>query len=170
MKMEHHDIYLLKLPTLRLLRAQNAPMLLGFLHQTFKREHKVAIPEGQLRATLTAFLGELREAEPLAYPKSAADYLADWCGDWQGFLRRYYGNDANEPLFELTTGSEKALLRLESLQESHFVGTGSRLENIFDGLDMILKYASADPDASADSKVRSTPVMVPSRASSAGVH
>lgn len=117
--MEYHDInLLLKLPTLQLLLAQNAPMLLGFLHQTFKREHKVAIPEGQLRAGLTAFLNELREADPLAYPKSAADYLADWCGEGQGFLRRYYGNDANEPLFELTTGSEKALLWLESLQES----------------------------------------------------
>ena len=79
-------------------------------------------------------------------PKSAADYLADWCGDGQGFLRRYYGNDANEPIFELTTGSEKALLWLESLQESRFVGTESRLESIFTGLDEILKYASADPD------------------------
>jgi Protein of unknown function (DUF3375) len=145
--MEYHDInLLLRLPTLQLLRAQNAPMLLGFLHQTFKREHKVAIPEGHLRAGLTAFLDELREADSLAYPKSAADYLADWCGEGQGFLRRYYGNDANEPLFELTTGSEKALLWLESLQESRFVGTESRLESIFTGLDEILKYASADPD------------------------
>jgi hypothetical protein len=145
--MEYHDInLLLKLPTLQLLRAQNAPMLLGFLHQTFKREHKVAIPEGQLRAALAAFLDDLREKEPLAYPKSAAEYLADWCDESHGFLRRYYGNDANEPLFELTTGSEKALLWLESLQEARFVGTESRLESIFMGLDEILKYASADPD------------------------
>lgn len=146
--MEYHDInLLLKLPTLQLLRAQNAPMLLGFLHQTFKSEHKVAIPEGQLRASLSAFLDELRETDPLAYPKSASDYLADWCNESHGFLRRYYGNDANEPLFELTTGSEKALLWLESLQEARFVGTESRLESIFTGLDEILKYASADPDA-----------------------
>jgi hypothetical protein len=145
--MEYHDInLLLKLPTLQLLRAQNAPMLLGFLHQTFKREHKVAIPEGQLRAALAAFLDHLRERDPLAYPKSAAEYLADWCDESHGFLRRYYGNDANEPLFELTTGSEKALLWLESLQEARFVGTESRLESIFMRLDEILKYASADPD------------------------
>lgn len=79
--MEYHDInLLLKLPTLQLLRAQNAPMLLGFLHQTFKREHKVVIPEGQLRASLTTYLDELRESDPLAYPKTAAEYLADWCG------------------------------------------------------------------------------------------
>lgn len=145
--MEYHDInLLLKLPALCLLRAQNAPMLLAFLYQAFKRDYKVAITEGQLRAELTAFLDELREADSLAYPKSAAEYLADWCSDGQRFLRRYYGNDANELLFELTTGSEKALLWLESLQESRFVGTESRLESIFTGLDEILKYASTDPD------------------------
>jgi hypothetical protein len=97
--MEYHDInLLLKLPTLQLLRAQNAPMLLGFLHQTFKREHKVAIPEGQLRAALAAFLDDLREKDPLVYPQPAAEYLADWCDESHGFLRCYYGNDANEPL------------------------------------------------------------------------
>jgi len=145
--MEFHEInLLLKLPTLQLLRAQNAPMLLGFIHQTFKREHKVAIAEGQLRAALAAYLDEFREKDPLAYPKSAAEYLADWCDEAHGFLRRYYSNDANEPLFELTTGSEKALLWLDSLQEARFVGTESRLESIFAGLDEILKYASADPD------------------------
>ncbi len=137
---------LLKLPTLQLLRAQNAPMVMAFLHRTFKREHKVTIPEGQLRAALTAYLDELREEAPLAYPKSSVEYLADWCDEGHGFLRRYYGNDANEPLFELTTGSEKALLWLESLREARFVGTESRLESIFTGLDEILKYASADPD------------------------
>jgi len=145
--MEFHEInLLLKVPTLQLLRAQNAPMLLGFLHQIFKREHKVTIPEGQLRAALSAYLDELRERDPLAYPKSATEYLADWCDEAHGFLRRYYGNDANEPLFELTTGSEKALLWLDSLREARFVGTESRLESIFTGLDEILKYAFADPD------------------------
>jgi hypothetical protein len=146
--MEYHELKLmLELPPVKLLRAQNAPMLLGFLHHTFKREHKVAIPEGQLRAALAAYLDELREKDPLAYPTSAAEYLADWCDEAHGFLRRYYGNDANEPLFELTTGSEKALLWLDSLQEARFVGTESRLESIFTRLDEILKYASADPDA-----------------------
>lgn len=145
--MDYHEVnLLLKTPTLQLLRAQNAPMLLAFLKQTFKREHKVAIPEGELRAALTAYLEELRDKDPFAYPKSATEYLADWCDDAHGFLRRYYADDANEPLFELTTGSEKALLWLDSLRASRFVGTESRLESIFTGLDEILKYASADPD------------------------
>lgn len=146
-QMDYHDLMLLlELPALRLLRAQNAPMLLAFLHRTFKREHRVAVPEGQVRAALAAYLDELREVEPLAYPQPAAEYLADWCGEGQGFLRRYYGSDVSEPLYELTTGSEKALLWLESMQGTRFVGTESRLESIFTGLDEILKFASDDPE------------------------
>ena len=146
--MEYHELkLLLELPPVRLLRAQNAPLLLGFLHRVFKSEHCVSIAEGQLQAALEAELQERREAEPGAYRQSAPEYLADWCSDGQGFLRRYYGTSADEPLYELTTGSEKALAWLESLRESRFVGTESRLESIFTGLEEILKYGSSDPEA-----------------------
>jgi hypothetical protein len=145
--MEFHELrLLLELPAVKLLRAQNAPLLLGFLYRFFKKEHRVAVPEGQLRAALEAELEERREAEPVAYPQTAAEYLADWCSDPHGFLRRYYGSGADEPLYELTTGSEKALLWLESLREARFVGTESRLESVFAGLEEILKYASSDPE------------------------
>lgn len=146
--MDYHQIKLmLEMPPVKLLRAQNAPLLLSFLHRVFKQEHRVAIPEGQLRAALEAEIEDRREAEPLAYPQAAADYLTLWCGDAQGFLRRYYGPGADEPLYELTSGSEKALLWLETLREGRFVGTESRLESIFTELEQILKYASSDPEA-----------------------
>ncbi|HEY9173058.1 MAG TPA: DUF3375 domain-containing protein [Verrucomicrobiae bacterium] len=145
--MEYHQLKLmLESPPVKLLRAQNAPLILAFLHRLFKQEHRVAIPEGQLRAALEAELEERREAEPLAYAQTASDYLAQWCHDSQGFLRRYYGPGSDEPLYELTSGSEKALLWLESLRESRFVGTESRLESIFVELETILEQASSDPD------------------------
>lgn len=137
---------MLEMPPVRLLRAQNAPLLLAFLHRVFKQEHRVAIPEGQLRAALETELDDRRAAEPAAYAQSAAEYLALWCSDAQGFLRRYYGAGCDEPLYELTSGSEKALLWLESLREARFVGTESRLESIFSELEMILEQASSDPD------------------------
>ncbi len=88
--MLYHELKLmLETPPVRLLRAQNAPLLLGFLHRVFKEAHRVALPEGQLRTALESELEERREAEPLAYPQTAADYLALWCSDAQGFLRRY---------------------------------------------------------------------------------
>ncbi len=145
--MEYHEVkLLLDLPAIRLFRASNAVMVLGFLFRTFKKDYRVAIPEGQLRAALDVYLEERRESDPLSYPQNAADYLADWCSESHGFLRRYYGTGTDEPLYELTNGSEKALLWLESLREARFVGTESRLESIFSGLEEILKFSSDDPE------------------------
>lgn len=145
--MEYHELKLmLETPPVKLLRAQNAPLLLGFLHRVFKQEHRVAIPEGQLRTALESELEERREAEPLAYPQTAGDYLVLWCSDAQRFLRRYYGPGSDEPLYELTSGAERALLWLESLREARFVGTESRLESIFIELETILEQASSDPE------------------------
>jgi hypothetical protein len=137
---------MLETPPVKLLRAQNAPLLLGFLHRVFKQEHRVAISEGQLRTALESELEERREAEPLAYPQTAADYLAQWCSDAQGFLRRYYGPGSDEPQYELTGGAERALLWLESLREARFVGAESRLESIFNELETLLEQASNDPE------------------------
>lgn len=145
--MEYHDFkLLLDLPAVRLIRANNAPLVLGFMHRVFKSAQRVSIPEGQLRAALESYLEECRGKDALAYPQSAAEYLALWCGDALAFLRRYYGTGSDEPLYELTTGSEKALLWLESLRANRFVGTESRLESIFAGLDEILKFSDDDPD------------------------
>lgn len=68
--MEYHELKLmLDSPPVRLLRAQNAPLLLAFLHRVFKQEHRVAVPEGQLRAALEAELEEPRlvQRHPLSY-------------------------------------------------------------------------------------------------------
>lgn len=144
--MDHHELkLLLDHPAVRLLRAHNAPLILGFLWRVFKKDHRVSLPEGQVQALLDVDLDDHRESDPLAYPKTAADYLDDWCAPEHGFLRRYYGPDTDEPLYELTTGSEKALLWLESMRQTKFVGTESRLESVFSGLDEILKYSSDDP-------------------------
>ena len=145
--MEYHELKLmLETPPVKLLRAQNAPLLLAFLHRVFKQEHRVTIPEGQLRTALECELEERRDAEPLAYPQTASDYLALWCGGGHGFLRRYYGPGSDEPLYELTSGSERALLWLESIRESRFVGTESRLQSIFNDLETLREQSSDDPE------------------------
>ena len=145
--MDYHELkLLLDVPAVRLVRAHNAPLILGFMLRAFKSAQRVSLAEGQLRAALEAYLEECRGEDPLAYPQTAAEYLADWCSDSQAFLRRYYGANSDEPLYELTTGTEKALLWLESLRTARFVGTESRLESIFEGLDEILKFSDDNPD------------------------
>lgn len=145
--MEFHEIkQLLELPAIRLLRSANAPMVLGFLHRAFKRDLRTTIPEGELRSLLGVYLGELREAQPDSFLDTPANYLATWRDDDHGFLRRSYVDGNDEPVFELTSGSEKALLWMESLRHVEFIGTESRLASIFSGLEEILRYASDDAD------------------------
>lgn len=145
--MEFHEIkQALELPAVRLLRSPNAGMILGFLHRAFKRSPRSAIPEGELRSLLEVYLLELRENEPDSFPDSAANYLASWRNEQHGFLRRSYVDGQQEAVFELTSGTEKAFLWLESLRAVEFVGTESRLASIFNGLEEILRYASDDAD------------------------
>src|SRR6185437_9060922 len=97
-------------PAIDLLRGDNAAMVLGFLFHAFKAQHRAIVPEGQLRAILETYLEELRDAEPDKYPMATTQYLSVWCDDAHQYLRRYFLEDSSEPVFELTSGSEKALL------------------------------------------------------------
>src|SRR5271170_7457720 len=145
--MEFHEIkQALELPAVRLLRSPNAGMVLGFLHLAFKRSPRTAIPEGELRSLLEVYLAELREIEPDAFPDTPANYLSNWRDEQHGFLRRSYVDGQQEAVFELTSGTEKSFLWLESLRAVEFVGTESRLASIFNGLEEILRYASDDAD------------------------
>jgi hypothetical protein len=135
--------HLFELPALRILRGSNAALVLAFLHRAFKRQPRVAIPESELQAALEAFLEPLRDAEVMT--GEAASYLTSWLDSSHGFLSKYYGEDS-EPLYELTSGAEKALIFLESLRRNNFVGTESRLQSIFNGLEEILKFSSGDAD------------------------
>lgn len=137
---------LLKLPTFALLRSQNAPLILGFLYRAFKKKLKPSIPEGELLAMLDSYIAEVRGNSPDVFPGNASEYLAAWRDDDHGFIRRSYLEQGDEPVYELTSGSEKALLWIESLGHVQFVGTESRLAHIFSGLDEILRYASGDAD------------------------
>ena len=138
---------LLTFPAVGLLRSDNASMVLGFLFRAFKSQHRTGLPEGQIRAMLEAYLEETREADPEKYSMSAAQYLALWCDNSHQYLRKYLLDDATEAIFELTSGSEKALLWMEQLSGSTgFVGTESRLDSIFRGLDDLLLNTTTDVD------------------------
>lgn len=145
--MKVHELeQLVKQPAVRLLRSPQAPIILGFFHRTFKLKPRTTVQEGEMRALLQVFLTE--HSSQMAEDSSgrAADLLADWRNDDHGFLRRYYVEGSDEPVFELTSGAEKALLWMEALKAVDFIGTESRLSEVFDGLELLLRHASGDVD------------------------
>ncbi len=134
-------------PGWRLLAADHAPLVVGFLQWCFIVPNVRSLRETELASRLDDFLFELREqTEPDAFPKPAREYLLDWAGDDRGWLRRYYPVDSDEPYYDLTPATEKAVRWLTSLQQQQFVGAESRLMTVFDLLRQIVQGTETDPD------------------------
>jgi len=144
--------YLLRLkqshPTLRLLAADNAPLIIGFLYLQFINPNRRAVPRPQLVSALDDYLYHLRDihGEGL-YPKPAKHYLTDWSEGAIPFLRRYYVQGSDEPEVDLTPATEKAIEWLRDLEPSGFVGTESRLLTIFELLREMVLDTEQDPEA-----------------------
>ncbi len=143
-----HD-YLVKLrqhPTWQLLRADNAPLILHFFYRVFIMPNSRSLSQSFLTEKLDDTLFYLRKIHgEKTYPKTAKAYLNDWANGENGFLRKYYVQNSDEPEFDLTPASEKAIEWLRSLEQKQFIGTESRLLTVFDLLKTILQTTQTDP-------------------------
>lgn len=135
-----------KHPAWRLLCAHHAPLVAGFLHRVFIVPNVRDISQAELVEALEDELFVLRErlgAE--AFPGTALSYLNDWAENDKGWLRKFYQAGTDEPHFDLTPATEKALTWLEGLTERTFIGTESRLLTLFDLLRQMSEGSEADP-------------------------
>lgn len=146
MSYEEISILLRSNTTIKLLTADNAPLILSFFMGVYKEEVKTAIGEKELVPFLEDHLYRINQTEIL-YPKPAKAYLNSWTQEGTGFLRKYYDSD-DEALYELTPATETALKWISELNKPEFVGTESRLKLLFD----ILKELSVK--TKVDSKIR----------------
>jgi flagellar motility protein MotE (MotC chaperone) len=135
-------------PAWRLLRADNAPLVLSFLHQVFVVDNLRSIAAAELASRLDDQLYVLNQREgegARKYPKAAKAYLDDWAAPEAGWLRKYYPDGSDEPHYDATPAVEKALQWIETLREREFVGTESRLKVIFELLRQIVFGTETDP-------------------------
>ena len=135
-------------PAWRLLRSDHAPLVAGFLHRVFIEPNVRVMQQADLAEALEDELFALREkfgAE--LFPKRATEYLSDWADNEKGWLRKYYPTGSDEPHFDLTSASEKAIAWLASLTERAFVGTESRLLTLFELLRQMSEGSETDPEA-----------------------
>ncbi|WP_341313720.1 DUF3375 domain-containing protein [Paraburkholderia sp. IMGN_8] len=135
-------------PAWRLLRSDHAPLVASFLQRTFTAPNVRVIAQADLAEALEDELFALREQlGPFAFPKAASDYLNDWAANDKGWLRKFYGPDSDEPHFDLTPATEKAIAWLGTLTERSFVGTESRLLTLFELLKQMSEGSERDPEA-----------------------
>ena len=134
-------------PAWRLLAADSAPLVASFLHQVFVVPNSRVMAQTKLAEALDDQLQVLRQQlGDAAYPKSAVEYLNDWAANERGWLRRFYPPDSDEPHFDLTPATERAIGWLVSLAERGFVGTESRLLTLVELLRQINRGSETDPE------------------------
>jgi hypothetical protein len=119
-------------PAWRLLVADHAPMIIAFLHKTFIQPNVRTMSQQELASRLADFLYGLRETlGEDAFPKRADQYLDDWAHDQRGWLRKYYPPGDDEPHYDLTPATERAIDWVAGFHRREFVGTESRLMTVF---------------------------------------
>ncbi|MCL5043127.1 MAG: DUF3375 domain-containing protein [Gammaproteobacteria bacterium] len=135
-------------PAWRLLRADNAPLIISFLEQTFVAPNQRSLDQPSLASKLDDTLYALQQnLGENRYPRTASAYLDEWADNDNGWLRKYYPGDSDEAHYELTAATEKAIEWLASLGKRQFVGTESRLLAIFDLLRQVVEGSESDPQA-----------------------
>ncbi|MGT2454079.1 DUF3375 domain-containing protein [Cupriavidus basilensis] len=135
-------------PAWRLLRSEHAPLVVSFLQRVFVTPNERVIAQSDLAEALADELFALRERLGQAtFPKPALDYLNDWAANDKGWLRKFYRQGSDEPHFDLTPATEKAIAWLGTLAERSFVGTESRLLTLFELLKQMNAGSETDPQA-----------------------
>jgi hypothetical protein len=146
--MDYHDLKALREAHAgwRLLAADHGAMIAAFLNRAFIEPNLRVLSESELSGKLEDFLHALREIEGTeAFPRSARTYLVDWSADTRGWLRRFYIESSDEPHYDLTPPTEKAIAWLRNLEQSEFVGAESRLLTVFELLRQIVAGTETDP-------------------------
>jgi flagellar motility protein MotE (MotC chaperone) len=132
-------------PAWRLLAAEHAPLVLGFLDRAFLAPNVRALPGPDLVEVLDDHLYALRAADSAAFPKTPEAYVADWADPARGWLRRWYPAGSDVPHYAPTAAVEIAAAFVRSLGPREFLGTASRLLTVRDLLRQITAGAASDP-------------------------
>lgn len=142
-------------PAWRMLCAGNAPLIVSFLERVFVTPNQRVIAQGELIEALEDELFARRQSEGEdTFPKRAQDYLNDWAAPEQGWIRRFYADDSDEPSYDLTPATEKSISWLQSLIGRQFVATESRLLTLFELLRQISEGTDDDPQSRRDELLR----------------
>ncbi len=130
--------------TVKLLRADNAPLIISALFHIFNNGAKRdVVTETEFLRQLGDFLLVINQDE-VKYPNDPKEYLNAWTADGAGYLRRYPEND--DLMIELTPPSESALKWIAELDKPEWIGTESRLKYLIEILQNLAVKSNPDQE------------------------
>ena len=133
-------------PSIKLLKADHAALIIGFLYNQFKYTQRVAVPLAELVEQLDGYLENQNEHDSGRYARTAQAYITEWADQQHQFIRIAVYSDSDVPMVELTADTERAIGWLEDMQMRHFVGTESRFLLIVQMLRDIVQNSIDDPE------------------------
>lgn len=116
----------------KILRSDNAPLFLNFIHDAFILRDKAIAPESEVLSVLENILfykKDLDNAKGIVTLKDAKSYLNDWSHENNKWINKTWPQDSQtiEPFYDIPPSTQKAYDFIKSLDAQKFVGTESKL-------------------------------------------
>lgn len=143
-------------PTLKLLRSGHAAMSISFLYKMFRQPNVASVPLETLTHKLADYLAHIGfiEEDPdeqlpgfsgADYHERASIYLKRWAEEDNRYLFINLDDKTHEPYATLSKHTEKVFQVLEMLREKEFVGTESKLLDLFGKVQELVQRTNSDP-------------------------
>ncbi len=131
----------------RLLRALHAPMIIGVLAAVFSGRDQRHVAQAELLTAVGDQVLDLRERDGEdRYGRSAREYVDEWADPAKGYLRKFYVEGTDEPVYDLTAQTEAALTWVDGLKGRPFVAAGSRLRTIVELMRALAHGTDPEPE------------------------
>ena len=130
-------------PAILLLRSDNAGFIIGFFQSIFGETQRLQIGYREL----LVLLDQYNETHDKPLSRRPSDYIEIWADEKHRFLRKYYVDGNDEPKVELAHEVSSIMSWLHSQSSQDFVGTESRVSNLFQMIDNLASYSDTDPKA-----------------------
>lgn len=142
-------------PTVKILRSNNAALIISFLHNQFRENNEQPILNSTLVQKLADYLDELdyRDEEDTELSSLSLDsierarkYIDQWTNEDNRYLSKYTDESTKEVMNVPTKHTSKVLQIVELLKDRKLVGTESKFKDIFNKLKELIDNSIEDPD------------------------
>lgn len=141
--------------SVKMLRSNNAALIISFLHNQFRENNEQPILNSVLIQKLADYLDELdyRDEEDaelsslsLDSVEKARKYIDQWTNEDNRYLSKYTDESTKEVMNVPTKHTSKVLQIVELLKDRKLVGTESKFKDVFNKLKELIDNSIEDPD------------------------
>jgi len=147
------EILLKNSPTWKMLRSQNAVLMISFFYNQFKATNESEIPNSILVQKLADYLDELNyqdeeeESDLNSLNLDSIDRAKQYIEKWtkENYLRNYIDESSKQIINAYTTHTERVFRFLELLKDREYAPTESKFKDIFKKLQELIDNSTEDP-------------------------